>query len=238
MQYVVTGDSSKPMILFVHGSPGSLSAFTSYLADSTLLQNAFLVSADRPGFGYSNFGKAEPSLRKQAAIIKSIIETHSRARPVVLVGHSLGGPLITRMAIDYPELVDALVIVSGSIDPQLEPNDIWFRAPLSTPFLRWAVPTAFRVSNDELYQLKPQLQEMDREYREIKCPIVFIHGTKDKMAPPENVEYGRRKFTSASVRVTMIEDAGHFIPWQHEAIIIQGILTALHAARERSEGRP
>src|SRR6187551_2465465 len=51
IHYVKAGDETKPLILFVHGSPGSLSAFIHFLADTSLLHRLELISTDRPGFG-------------------------------------------------------------------------------------------------------------------------------------------------------------------------------------------
>ncbi|HYC86757.1 MAG TPA: alpha/beta fold hydrolase, partial [Chryseosolibacter sp.] len=171
IHYAKAGDESKPLVLFIHGSPGSLEAFVHFLADSALLQHAFMITTDRPGFGYSNFGNAEPSLVKQARALKPILEKYRNNRPIILVGHSLGGPLIARMAIDEPDLVDGLIIVAGSIDPELEPNETWFRAPLATPFLSWVLPRSFRASNEEIYKLKPELQEMMPLWKNITCPV-------------------------------------------------------------------
>src|SRR5262245_40732336 len=66
INYLQAGDNARPLVLFVHGSPGSLSAFIDFLADTALLSKAELITVDRPGFGSSNFGYAEPSLQKQA----------------------------------------------------------------------------------------------------------------------------------------------------------------------------
>src|SRR5690349_14103774 len=74
INYLTVGSDSLPMVLFVHGSPGSLGDFIGFMGDDTLLSKAQLVSVDRPGFGTSNFGYAEPSLEKQAADIKPILE--------------------------------------------------------------------------------------------------------------------------------------------------------------------
>ena len=112
IHYVKAGDDSKPLVLFVHGSPGSLSAFIDFLTDTALLPKATLITTDRPGFGYSNFGNGERSLQKQAEALKPILEEYKKNKPVILIGHSLGGPLIARMAMDYPELVDGLVEIS------------------------------------------------------------------------------------------------------------------------------
>jgi pimeloyl-ACP methyl ester carboxylesterase len=235
MEYVQTGDSTKPLILFIHGSPGSLNAFVSYLADSTLLTEGFLISADRPGFGNSNFGYAEPSLKKQGDILLHIIQSHPISRPVILVGHSLGGPLIAKMAIDHPDLVDGLVIIAGSIDPDLEPNEMWFRGPLSTPFLRWVLPRSFRASNDELYKLKPQLIEMLTDWKKVTCPVMAIHGRKDELVPFGNVDFARKQLINAPVDYLIFDDAGHFIPWQKEKEIIDAILTLLATTKEKQK---
>lgn len=94
-----------------------------------------------------------------------------------MVGHSLGGPLIARVAMDYPELVDGLIMVAPSIDPGLEPKE-WFRAPLATPFFSWILPRSFRASNDELYQLKPELENMLTRWPEVIAPTIVIQGKK------------------------------------------------------------
>jgi pimeloyl-ACP methyl ester carboxylesterase len=227
MEYVQAGDSTKPLIFFVHGSPGSLSAFLGYLVDSTLLERGFLITADRPGFGHSNFGVGEPSLEKQARILATLIESYKNSRPIILVGHSLGGPLVAKIAMDYPQLVDGLVIVAGSIDPDLEPNETWFRAPLSTPFLSWILPRSFRASNEELYQLKPQLRAMVPHWTSITCPVAIVHGKKDELVPFGNVAFAEKMLVHSKVHYIIKDDTGHFIPWQNPDMVVKGILLVL-----------
>jgi pimeloyl-ACP methyl ester carboxylesterase len=224
MHYVKAGDENKPLVVFLHGSPGSLSAFIDFLADTTLLHNALLITADRPGFGYSNFGVAEPSLHKQAELLRPILEAHKKNRPIVLVGHSLGGPLIAQMAIDYPELVDGLIIVAGSIDPDLEPNETWFRAPLATPFLSWILPRSFRASNDEIYKLKPELENLKSQLSKITCRVIVIQGEKDSLVEPGNAAYIKKMFTNAQVDLVMVKDMNHFVPWSNPELINDAIL--------------
>ena len=224
IHYVKAGDESKPLILFVHGSPGSLSAFIHFLADTSLLKRDLLITTDRPGFGYSNFGTGEGSLERQALVLKPILEEYKKNRPIILVGHSLGGPLIARMAIDYPELVDGLIIVAGSIDPELEPNETWFRAPLATPFLSWILPRSFRASNEEIYHLKPELEKMLPYWSKIKCPVVVIQGKKDSLVPAANADFARKMLVNAPVQFIFKEDMDHFVPWSNPELIHQAIL--------------
>lgn len=240
IHYVSAGDSVQPLVLFIHGSPGSLSAFIHFLTDTSLLKRGFLITTDRPGFGYSNFGRGVGSLQKQAEILKPLLEKYKGNRPIVLIGHSLGGPLIARMAMDYPDLVDGLIIVAGSIDPELEPNEVWFRAPLATPFLSWLLPRSLRASNEEIYHLKPDLEEMLPRWQEIHCPVIVIQGKKDSLVPAENAEFARRKLINAPLEFVYKDDMDHFVPWSNPELIHDAILrmlsltlTAQHPGEQR-----
>lgn len=234
INYVIVGDEDKPLVMFVHGSPGSLSAFIDFLGDSVLLSQAQLISVDRPGFGAANFGNAEPSLQKQAALLKSVIEKNKNNRPVLLVGHSLGGPLIARVAMDYPALVDGLIMVAPSIDPALEPKE-WFRAPLATPFLSWILPRSFRASNDELYQLKPELEKMVPRWSEVVAPTIVIQGKKDRLVPYQNAFFAKEKIVNAPVTLVMVDDMDHFVPWSNPELINSAILDMIEQHRKTAK---
>jgi pimeloyl-ACP methyl ester carboxylesterase len=235
IHYVTSGDESKPVVLFIHGSPGSLSAFIDYLADSALVPNAFLITTDRPGFGHSNFGVAEPSLQKQSQILKPLLEKYKDHHRLILVGHSLGGPLIAKMAMEYPNLVDGLIIVAGSIDPDLEPNETWFRAPLATPFLSWILPRSFRASNEEIYQLKPQLQEMIPYWKNITCPVIVIQGTADELVPYGNADFAKKMLVNAPTEFVIKDGMNHFVPWSNPELIRASILKMIETLNARPQ---
>jgi pimeloyl-ACP methyl ester carboxylesterase len=224
INYLSVGDDSLPLVVFVHGSPGSLSAFIDFMGDTALLKKAKLISVDRPGFGESNFGYGERSVKRQAAVLKPILEKHKSNRPIILVGHSMGGPVIARMAMDYPELIDGLVIVAGSIAPDLEPNETWFRAPLATPFLRWILPRSFRASNIEIYHLKPELQEMIPLWPNIKAHTIVIQGKKDVLVDPDNADFAKKMMINAKVELVLVNDMNHFVPWSNPELIREAIL--------------
>ena len=228
LSYLEVGDSTLPLVVFVHGSPGSLSAFIDFMADTVLLSKATLITVDRPGFGASNFGYAEPSLEKQAAFLKPILEKHHRQRPIILVGHSLGGPLIARMAMDYPDLIDGLVMVAPSIDPELEPHE-WFRGPLALPFLKWMLPRSIRASNDEIYKLKPELEKMIPLWSQLKVNTIVIQGRKDTLVPPGNADFARKMMTHAKVKLVLVDNMNHFVPWSHPELIRNAVLELLAA---------
>ena len=97
-------------IAFVHGSPGSWRAFSRFLMDEDLKKVGRLISVDRPGFGLSEPKTPERSLREQSRRIAEALQKDGVVENSILVGHWLGGPVIVRMAADYPEFVKGLVL--------------------------------------------------------------------------------------------------------------------------------
>ena len=213
LHYAVTGDNDTPTIYFVHGSPGSWDAFEGYMRDSLLLQKYRMVSVDRPGFGHSNYGKPE-HLVTQSEMIQPLFYSLDNHRPRYLAGHSLGGPMVLELAADMPDsFFSGVVVISGSIDPKEENPERWRPWLFNTP-LNYLVPGAMRPSNEELWFLKSDLYDLQAKLKKITAPVYFIHGAQDPWVPPGNVNYGQRELVNAaSIQVTMIPGANHFIPW-------------------------
>lgn len=226
IHYTITGSDSLPLVIFVHGSPGSSSQMLDFLADSLLNQHARIAAVDRPGFGYSGFGRVEPSLEKQASALKYIAERHGNGK-VILAGHSFGGPVIARMAMDFPELVDGLVIVAGALSPRLEP-DYWWQKPLNWPVIRYTLPPAFRVSNQEILKLKDELEEMLPLWSNITCPVTVVHGMDDGLVNPANVKFASNMLVnSRRLVIDTIPNDGHLIMWTRKGRITEDIVHML-----------
>lgn len=216
LHYAQTGIDRLPTIIFVHGTPGSWSAFQSYLMDSDLLQKYRLISIDRPGFGHSDFGNAM-RLSQQSVVISAFLKAITNGKPVFLVGHSLGGPMVCKLAIDNPAMVSALVILAGSQDPAAEKPEKWRPVIFKTP-LNYLIPGSWRPSNEELWYLKKDLVTLKPGLSKIACPVYLLHGTKDILVPFSNVAYTDKMLTGAAKKeIIIFEDEkekieNHFLP--------------------------
>lgn len=220
IQYTHVGDPTKPLILLVHGSPGSSSAFLPFLADTQLTRFAQVIAVDRPGNGFSDFGESEPSLVQQAAMLKPILERHRHSTAIAL-GHSYGGPVVARLAMDYPALIDGIFILAGSIDPELEPRE-WWRKPCDHPALRWLLPTSMVVANQEIIPLYEELNETLPLWKTVTCPVTVVHGTEDKLVPRGNADFAKRMAVNSSrLDIRMIEGGNHFILWTMQEEMVQ-----------------
>lgn len=221
MHYAYTDNQKEILVVFVHGSPGSWNAFIDFFKADSILNEMDMLSVDRPGFGASGFGIVEPNLEMQAHQIKRVTDQFNH-RFKILVGHSLGGPVIARMAMDYPDSFDALIMVAPSIDPELE-KTVWYQRAINSKVGSALTPEEFEVSNDEILPLKEELGKMMPLWKEIRVPTIVIQGTSDRLVPKENADFAMRMISDTLLEVWMLEDVNHFIPWSHPDEIIKAI---------------
>lgn len=222
LSYLSAGNPLGQRVIFVHGTPGSADVWEDYLKD---VPDGFeFIAVDRPGFGESDPRRAVVDLSMQADALRPLLIERDGKWPI-LIGHSLGGPVVAQVAADMPDQVSGIVIAAGSLDPALE--KIHFMQPVGEWWpLRALLPRSIRNANLELLALKPELEELQLKLRTIEQPIVIIHGTVDNLVPYDNVAYMKEHF-GANDRVTIVtlEGQNHFLPWNSKAEIDAAIHT-------------
>ncbi len=217
-----SGQHTGPSVVLVHGSPGSWDSFIGFLVEPSLNSRYAVTAVDRPGFGRSLPKTAEPSLMAQAKRIHDAVAASGAPMPAIWVGHSLGGPVIARLAVDFPDAVAGLVLVAPSMDPELEKRR-WFNWVGKFPLVRWLLPTAWRNSNDEIFPHRRELEALRPELGEIAAPAIVIQGEKDSLVPPGNAAYVVEALERAQVELRMLPEANHFIPWTDPQEIARAI---------------
>jgi pimeloyl-ACP methyl ester carboxylesterase len=230
LHYAKTGNDTFPTLFFVHGSPGSWDAFSVYMKDKDLLAKFRMVSVDRPGFGYSQFGDAK-NLANQSAII-SLLPAHiTNGKPVYVIGHSLGGPMAVKLVADNPGIFSGMILLAASVDPAEEAPEKWRGFLYNSP-LQYLLPGAFRPSNTEIWHLKKDLPLLTRQFAAVTCDVWIVHGDKDKFVPVGNAEYAKKMLVNAkSVQTKILKNAPHFIPWDPWYKFIKEILVSLPQAK-------
>jgi pimeloyl-ACP methyl ester carboxylesterase len=215
LHYAVCGVDTLPTLVFVHGSPGTWMHYMKFMWDSAMRKKFRIVAIDRPGFGYSSFGKAM-HLQEQSNMILPVLQKLKTNKPMFLVGHSMGGPVAVKMAADNPTLIKTLVIVAGAIDINQESKETW-RKIMNVRPLYWCLPGAFGPSNTELLYLKKDLVALQKDFAKITCHVLFVHGDKDTWVPIENIAYGKKMMThAASLASDTLHGADHQIPWKNK----------------------
>jgi pimeloyl-ACP methyl ester carboxylesterase len=216
------GDESGPLVLFVHGSPGSWRDWSFVLRDQRLAGRARLVAVDRLGWGGSAASGLVPSLAAQAAALSEVLRSYPAHLPAIVVGHSLGGPVAARLALDSPELVRALVLVAAALDPALE-ETTWYQALGRTWLVRPIVPAALARADDEIRPLRAELEAMLPLWARLTLPVFVLHGEDDALVPIANADFVERVLVNAPLSIRRIEDQGHLIPWERPELVAETI---------------
>ena len=127
--------------------------------------------------------------------------------PRILIGHSLGGSIVARMAMDYPELVDGIIMLAPALDPALEPDEDWFRVPMRWPVIGFLAPRIFRISNEELIFLDEELELMHLLWEGI-----VIQGGNDDLVHPDNAPFAESMLVDVPKRIVFLKNQNHFCP--------------------------
>ena len=210
LRYLQVGaDSTKPLLVFIHGSPSSSAFWIEMMRDSSLAARANLLAIDRPGYGGSGLGKAMISVKEQAENVVEVIKQRRLGdeQPVVIHGSSYGGTVSARIAMDYPAMVDGLLLQSASMAPE-EEYIYWISQPSTHWSIRWALPSSIRTANREKLNHQAQLEDMVDQWENIDASTVIIHGTDDWLIYPRNAYFACSRLINAEEVVHHMVDGG------------------------------
>lgn len=213
-------EDSLPTIFFLHGSPSSMSVYNLYYDDQELAKWTNIISADRPGYGFSGLGRSEVSVEKQAEKMWKILEKEGLPSPLYLLGSSYGGTVAAKMAMLHPERVDGVLLVSASLAPGLE-HTYKISYLIQYPPFRWLLPGSIRTANDEKLAHRRSLEKMEPLWDVITAPVVFIFGTADRLIFPENATFAKERLVnSMGVQSHLLEGEGHFLQQRYKDMIL------------------
>jgi len=121
-------------ILFIHGLGGTQFHFKPLFAG--LEKDFRLIAVDRPGSGYSTRRGLTPANPKdQADFVARFIDQLQLDRPL-LVGHSLGGAVALASALDHPDKISGLALISPLTRPGEAPPAEFNDLDIASPFWR------------------------------------------------------------------------------------------------------
>jgi len=211
-------------IFFVHGAPGASDNYYKYLQDSVLLSKANLYSIDRPGYGFSNFGKAETSIQKQTEVVAEILDSLPEQKVIVL-GHSYGGPIATYSSL-MSSKVKSVIMLAPAIDPEHE-KIFWIAYPAKCKLTKWMIPGAMGVAGDEKFTHEAELEKIKGIWKEVKVPVLHVHGTKDIIVPFVNLDFSIRNFNSQYLDTIVLQKENHFLPWKRYELVKEELLKSV-----------
>lgn len=113
LRTVVAGEGPGPLVVFEAGMSAPASSWVH--TQRQISEHARTLSYDRAGYGGSDLDPADRTLERIAEDLDNLLTAIGETAPVVLVGHSWGGPILRVFADLHPERVAGLVFVDATI---------------------------------------------------------------------------------------------------------------------------
>ena len=149
-----------------------------------LLRNDFKVCLyNRRGYGWSqSFENDDPMTdfsgrkwrRDQAGLLHKLLRKSDIATPVYYVAHGYGTHVMTQMALDYPDVIKALIYVDGDKAMTLDSNYMTIEA-MCNIFGFAELDILTRTSWYDLTQYLPALDKFDKLPDGVQNKVKLIH---------------------------------------------------------------
>lgn len=238
-----TVDATRPPLLLIHGFivPGQ-EAFVPWA--ESLGADRTLIMPDLLGYGYSErILEAGPhfAAKNYAAGLANILDQLGVAK-VDVVGHSYGGAIAARFALDYPDRVRRVVFMNSPIH-YLEPSagERIIELPLGIGrAVAWHMMGSGPVSfSKQICQDKPAVcahpinikgttdtvrammashrgtadnESLVKDISKITNKSLVVWGAKDRIF---SIDYGQRLAKGLNTQLAIIQNAGH-MPYFHQ----------------------
>ncbi|MGB8223032.1 MAG: alpha/beta hydrolase [Polyangiales bacterium] len=238
MHYHEAGSGDRGVVVFVHGSGPGASGWSNFKGNyPALAEHGYrTIVPDTMGYGYSS--KPEEgvfSLDDVAAQYKALLD-ELRVDRATVVGNSQGGAIAITMALNYPRLVDKLILMAPG---GLERREIYmemegikamlrvlYKEGISKETMRKVFTLQLHDESkiteqviEERYQVA-MTQHKDNIARilvtnqedrlsEIQCPVLCFWGANDKFCPVS----GASKIAAScpNSRTILIASCGHWV---------------------------
>ncbi|NGY05457.1 alpha/beta fold hydrolase [Solimonas terrae] len=228
LRYAELDRAGAPRIVFLHGSPGEWQAFAGYMKRPELQVYGPLLAPDRPGFGGSEPHVVVASLDEQARRLAPLLR--GAGAPAIVVGHSMGGPIAAKLAMDYPQLVRGLLLLAPSVAPEYE-GQRWYQWLATWRVVQWLLPQALVDSNRELTPLQQQLREMEPGWARLRMPVYVVQGEDDGLVDPRTADFLERELVNTPHRIWRYPKAGHMLLWEHPEVVVQALQALITATQ-------
>jgi len=185
----------------------------------------YCIAPDLTGHGRSE-GNGADSVPAYAAFLSRFLDALAIRRPVVLVGHGLGGMIALHLALTDPARAQALVLVATGSRLRVrsevltalgrgEPLDDLVRG-LFAP----ATPSEVLREQVRLWHMaRPEVRHSDLlacnrydctgQVEAVRLPTLVVGGETDPMTPPRGMRSLHQRI--AGSQLALIPEAGHFV---------------------------
>ncbi len=188
-------------LLVLHGGLGTVDMFGLVLPD--LVANRQVIAVDLHGHGRTALGEREIDLKDigddMAVIVKELGHTQ-----VDVMGYSFGGGVAFRFAVQHPELVRRLVIVSAGFStagfhPEMLPQQAHLSGAAAefmkeTPMYQSYAAVAPHLEDfpkllDRMGEFMRKSYDYSEDVKKLTMPVMLVFGDSDMFTTPHMAEF-------------------------------------------------
>ncbi len=246
LHYELTGEIG-PLVVLTHGLGGRLEFFAPHV--DALAKRYRVLRWDLRGAGRSDTPTGPYSPTLFARDLAGLLD-HVGSPTAYVVGHSGGGVVAQRFALDFPERALGLVLASTSSEVGPKAAVAWNRladtiersgfGPADRdpdprgfgPAFAAAYPDAVRALAEQTRANDPRAYAASarafgaynwtQELGAVRAPTLILQGLADQMTPPGGSVILSRRIPRS--RLVMVPDAGHNLPIEMPALFTAAIL--------------
>ena len=211
-------DSTLPILIFVHGSPGSGMNFQRYLADSELNEGSNIITYDRVGYSVIPNKKVLGDLKSEMEVLHQIIPVEN-TKNVILFGYSYGGTIVAASPKNYKSKILLAPAVKGELEPMF-----WMMNLYRWKFTRFIIPNVFQNAAKEKIDHLLELPDFENKWTISPSHITTIHGDSDRIVPYGNSLYLKDIFDNRLFQLITIPNGNHGLLWNRFDLIKGEIL--------------
>ena len=197
--YEIHGEGEPLLVL--HGGLGSIDIFGP--SPALLAAGRQVVAVDLHGHGRTPLGDRPISLTDMGDDMAVLLERLGY-RQVDAIGYSLGGGVAFRLAVQHPEMVRRLVLVSTGFSQngfyaEMLPQqaqvsgaiaDVMKDTPMYTSYATVAPqPQDFPRLLDRMGELMRQPYDYSEDVKGLRMPVMLVYGDSDMFRPEHVVEF-------------------------------------------------
>ena len=223
--YHLYEENGKLPVVLIHGAGGS---HLSWPSEMRRVPGYSIYAVDLPGHGKSP-GSCQQTIQGYTQVLLDWLHA-AGLQSAVFAGHSLGGAIALKLAVEYPQHVLGLVLIGSA--SRLKVNQVLLEHAanpatyhqaiemiISWSFDRTAPPNLIRTVAKRLGEVRSSVLYSDlmacdsfdltEQIAKIESPTRVICGVHDRMTPPRQSRFLAE--TIAQAELDLIEDAGHMV---------------------------
>jgi pimeloyl-ACP methyl ester carboxylesterase len=241
IHYTVMDQDADWNLVCIHGAGGDSRIWPASLGEARSC-NTYCI--DLPGHGHSE-GSVSSTIAGYAQSVRALVEALA-LQNVVLAGHSMGGAIAQQLAVESPQWLKGMILVSTGARLRVEPAFMEISEEEFPNVIEKVCAAIFgpntpaaviEAEKDRILAQSPQILASDftacngfdltEELSRMDVPTLIISGDIDHMTPLKYAQFLEDKLPNAQLAV--IAPAGHMLPLEQPAELsrlIRGFMEA------------